>query len=95
VADKKGVHAQPPPEREGWRITRVGDDAWQAVRTEELNVWQLAYGCRTTVRAGSLGELELYLVAETIKDSIIDMAARLAEGMQDAAARRRAEITGA
>lgn len=84
---------RPAPQRDGWLIAQAGN-RWKAIRTQELTAWQLAYGCQSTVLADSRGELDMYLTAETIKDSMIDLAARLVDGIGEAAAKRRAEVTG-
>lgn len=75
---------RPAPQRDGWAIIGVGDQ-WKAVRTETLNAWQLAYGCHGVVFANSQAELEILLTAEKVKDDMIDLAARLAAGMREAA----------
>ena len=78
---------QQTPRREGWLITGVGTK-WKAIRAQELTTWELAYGCRSVVLAGSLGELEMLLTAEQVKRDMIDLAARLMQGMREADAQR-------
>jgi hypothetical protein len=78
------------PRRDGWVITEVGG-MWKAVRRGTLNAWQIAYGCELVIYADSAGELELLLTAETIKENMIDLAARLVDGIGEAAEKRRAQ----
>jgi hypothetical protein len=85
---------EPVPKRDGWVITRVGDNAWKAVRERELTAWQLVYGCQSVVVESSRAELELYLTAEQIKDSMIDMAARLVAGVREASEQRAQDGAG-
>jgi hypothetical protein len=73
--------------RDGWLIVPVGNK-WRACRQGTLNAWQLAYGSQLMIFATSRGELDLLLTAEKIRDDMIDMAARLVEGMREAAEQR-------
>ncbi len=80
-----------PPRREGWVIARNGDQ-WRATRVDDLSTWQIAYGCNLMLFADSFGELDLLISAEKIKDSMIDLCARLVDGIGEAAAKRRAQV---
>ncbi len=80
-----------PPRREGWVIARNGDQ-WRATRVDDLSTWQIAYGCNLMLHADSWGELDLYITAERIKDSMIDLCARLIDGIGEAAEKRRAVV---
>lgn len=80
-------NAQQAPTREGWFINRLGDKRpykWKAVRAEPLNAWQMAHGCHGVVFADSLGELEMQLTAESIKDELICLAMSLVTAMREA-----------